>query len=131
MGMSEGRLAQLKALTDADWQVKSRALQVKASEERQIQSDLAALKGDRRALQENLRTIESCDSGQLIASAQWMRWAERERNRLNRKLAKVRAEMAQQRQVAARSFGRDQALGELIKRMKQERKRADSSYNKY
>ncbi|MFV0360127.1 hypothetical protein [Tropicimonas sp.] len=106
-------LSRLQQIAEAVWLGKSQDLRRKAAEEREVACKLASLADGKRISIANLSAAGS-DGAQLAATARWMRWAERERQRLNRELARLRAEKLDVQQRARASFGRNSAVEKLI-----------------
>ncbi|RYH07494.1 hypothetical protein [Tropicimonas sp. IMCC6043] len=110
-------LARLKKVTEAGWLAASQALRRKADEEREVAARLADLGRDRAQCLELISGDPTADVAQIATTAKWLRWSDAERARLNLRLARIRAEMAREQQVARKAFARDHALGKLVQQL--------------
>jgi len=77
-----------------------------------LERQLASLDADRRAVSENVDSAATRAGADLL----WHRWADSRRADLNMALARAHAEENRARRAAARAFGRDQALAEVLAR---------------
>ncbi len=109
-------LKRLKKVTEAAWLAASQKLREKAGEERAAAARLAQLASDRKACMEQINADTTNDMSQMLAATRWLRWSEAERSRQNVGLARLRAELAQEQQVARTAFAKDQALSKLLQR---------------
>ncbi|MDV7141080.1 hypothetical protein R3X27_00150 [Tropicimonas sp. TH_r6] len=107
----------MKQVTEAVWLASSQMLRHKAEAERAASARLGNLQKDRESCMEMVTGEGETDGAVIVSAARWMRWSEKERARLNMDLARVRADLAKEQEVARKSFAKDQALDKLLRQM--------------
>ena len=106
------RLAELSALTEAEFQSQQVRMARLRQREDEIRGKIAEIEADRAAQLAGLHPADpAVRAGAVLA---WETWVEQRQKSLAIDLARLRVEMDQARDALARSFGRDAALKELI-----------------
>ncbi|WP_141134902.1 hypothetical protein [Tropicimonas sediminicola] len=114
--MTKRDKAQLDALcqiTEIGWAAAGQGLRDAVAAEREISGKLAALAQSRHSNLGSLNGAEQVDSGTFQFISDWLRWSERERQRLNLELARRRAALEAEQAKARKAFGRREAARQL------------------
>ncbi|TCP39102.1 hypothetical protein [Rhodovulum marinum] len=111
MGGADDRLKRLAEVGTILRDAALARLRAAAQECRRIEAEIAALDAERRAFDD-----ETDPAVRALMGDSRERWYLRRRAALNGALARARVEEAMQMKQAARAFGRDDALGRLMRR---------------
>ncbi|MBM7066213.1 hypothetical protein [Actibacterium sp. 188UL27-1] len=107
------KLKRLTQITDAVFQTAQVRLREKSQAEIACRMALDNLEQDRIKVLSGLKITEQVSPAQIVVDAQWLRWAETQRGKLNMSLARARAATIRERTATQRSFGRHQVALEL------------------
>ena len=112
----KAKLDQLCMITEMAWVVSSQGLRDCVAAERAVSAKLIGLAESKRSNLALLYGAEHADASVIRSVSSWLRWSERERQRLNLDLARHRAALAAEQAKARKAFGRREAARKLRER---------------
>ncbi len=115
MGEARERLVRLHVLSSMIMESELSALRKISRSHEQVEKEIERL---RRAISARMRQRASMQDADASASVNhdscWLRWQNYALGALNMQLAEIRADMAKQKEVAARAFGRAEILAKYL-----------------